>query len=126
MQKIDAVSGDLRIRIQSEDSDAAALWRRALRHLIEEADVHGWEKANLEYGDEPLTRERYCFDVLLSLATAYKAETDLYKPDTNPTKDQPEPLGEVLTAVLSRLEEAGFLGELVLPPIEDESDLFGT
>ena len=127
MQKVDIISGDLRIRMQSEDADGTALWKRTVRHLIVEADIHGWEKSGLEYADDSSVLERYCCDVLLSLATAYKFEADLYKPDSDPTKDQPEALGTVLTRIVARLEEAGCLGESVHSAAEDDDgDLFDT
>jgi hypothetical protein len=94
--------------------------------LIEGADIHGWDKAAIEYGDEASALERFCFDVLFSLAGVYKAEADLYKPDTNPTKDQPEPLAAVLTAIVNRLAEAGYLNEAVFSPEEEDHGLFGT
>jgi len=126
MQKIEISSGDLRMRIQSEDAEASTMWKRALQHLIEEADIHGWDKVAIEYGDEATALERFCFDVLFSLAAVYKAEVDSYKADSDPTKDQPEPLATVLTALLAKLEEAGYLIEPVLPPEEEEHGLFRT
>ena len=102
------------------------MWKRALQHLIEEADIHGWDKVAIEYGDEATALERFCFDVLFSLAAVYKAEVDSYKADSDPTKDQPEPLATVLTALLAKLEEAGYLIEPVLPPEEEEHGLFRT
>ena len=126
MQKIEVWSGDLRMRIQSEDVERITLWKRSLQHLIEEADIHGWDKAAIEYGDEATALELFCFDVLLPLARVYKAESDLYKPDSDPTKDQPEPLATVLTAMVNRLEEAGYLIEPVFPPEEEDHGLFGT
>lgn len=126
MQKIITSAGDLCIRIKSADVEASTLWRRALQHLIEGADIHGWDKAAIEYGDEASALEHFCFDVLFSLAAVYKAEADLYKPDVDPTKDQPESLGVVLTAIVNRLEEAGYLNEAVFPPEEEEHGLFGT
>jgi hypothetical protein len=125
MQKIETSSGDLRMRIQSEDAEGITLWKRSLQHLIEEADIHGWDKATIEYGDEATALERFCFDVLFSLAAVFKAEADLYKPDSDPTKDQPEPLATVLTAMFNRLEEAGYLIEPVFPPEEEDHGLFG-
>jgi hypothetical protein len=125
IQKMEFVSGDLRMRIQSEEAEGRTLWKRAIQHLIAEADIHGWDKAALEYGDEPAALERFCFDVLFSLAAVYKSEADLYKPDSDPTKDQPERLGTVLAAITDRLEEGGFLGERVFPPAEEDHGIFG-
>jgi hypothetical protein len=125
VQKIEIVSGDLRMRIQSVDAEGRALWKRALEYLITQADIHAWDKAAFEYGDEPAALECFCFDVLFSLAAVYKAEADLYKPDSDPTKDQPERLGNVLAVITKRLEERGLLTEGVFPPAEEEHGLFG-
>lgn len=124
--KITTSSEDLCVRITSADAERGTLWRRALQHLIEGADIHGWDKAAIEYGDEASALDRLCFDVLFSLAAVFKAEADLYKPDSDPTKDQPEPLAAVLTAIINRLGGAGYLIEAVFPPEEEDDGLFGT
>jgi hypothetical protein len=108
--------GDLCISLRDESEESArTLYARALTYLIEEADIHGWEKEAIEEGGDPRALEHFCCDVLAALARSYTWEADLYKPDGDPTKDAPQSLGDVLREVTARLKEADMLDLTIVP-----------
>jgi hypothetical protein len=121
MSKIDMYAGGLHILIEGEEEVAGRdLYTRAVTQLILEATIHSWEK---DAGDgEDLVLPRFCSEVLAALAQSYKYEADLYKADDDPTRDAPQPLREVLAALVARVEEAGLLDRLILPG-GDEDDV---
>jgi hypothetical protein len=109
-------AGDLCIRLRDKSEESGrSLYARALTYLIEQADIHGWEKEAIEEGGDPRALEHFCSDVLAALARSYKWEADLYKPDGDPTKNAPQSLGDVLREVTARLKEADMLDLIIVP-----------
>lgn len=118
---IELYSDDLEISIRGESDHffRRDLYERAVTHLIEEADIHGWGKDDVENGGDYTALEDFCLSVLTALAGRYKFEADMYKPDGDSTKDAPQSLGAVMDELLRRLKEIGHLDTMIVPPEED-------
>lgn len=109
------------VRDCSEGKIKDDLYMRTLTYLIDEASLHTWGKNASAKGDDYSSATvKFCHDVLASLASRYKAEADLSKPDGDPTKDRPQPLRDVLNEVLSMLNESGHMETVIYPPEEDD------
>jgi hypothetical protein len=69
MSSIELWSDDLHILIRADsEEDGKSLYARAVSHLVREADIHGWDKQEVEYGGDDHVLERFCSDVLAAVA----------------------------------------------------------
>lgn len=92
------------------------LYTEAVVSLIEEADIHGWEKHNVEQGGREDTLAEFCAAVLTAVTRVYADEAIL------PSDEQAElpafgrvflpgkkPLHEILLEMVEHLRDQGYL-----------------
>jgi hypothetical protein len=105
MSKITIEHDDIRISIKgdSEHFFCQDLYTRAVMLLINEADVHGWQKHNIEHG---LSSESL-FDFSVAVLVAL---TRLWMDDgVPPLGDISKPVHEILNEMIGDLRKNGYL-----------------
>src|SRR6185295_2537970 len=96
------------------------LYTKAAVSLIEEADIHGWEKHNLEHGGGENTLAEFCSAILSALTRVYADEA------ISPYDEQAElpqigriylpgnkPLHEIVLEMVEYLRNQGYLNDEV-------------
>jgi hypothetical protein len=122
MSKITIHHNDIEITIEGPSNHffGQDLYTEAVVSLIEEADIHGWEKHNLEQGGREDTFAEFCAAILTALTRVYADEAIL------PSDEQAElpPLGrvflpgkkqvhEILLEMVEHLRDQGYLNREV-------------
>ena len=113
---------DIRVTIEGESEHFFCndLYTGAIVSLIEQADVHGWEKHDDLYGSNENTLDRFCAVILQAIARVYANETDVGDGESEQIPlvgsvllPKGTPVHEILSGMVVNLRESGFLNEEV-------------
>jgi hypothetical protein len=136
MTEIRMSANDIEITIKGEsehffDQD---LFTKAVVTLIEQADIHGWEKHNAERGRNPNALGDFCAAVLTAVAHLYVRESPVpedYEPAEVQLSDSAyvpprKHAHEILTGLIEDLRESDYLNEEVTSDYSEDDDDFFT
>ena len=113
---------DIRITIEGESEHffCKDLYTNAVVSLIEEADIHGWEKHDGSHGSNEDALSTFCTAILQAIARVYADETDVGDGESgkipllgNVLLPKSTPVHEILLGMIVSLRENGYLnGEI--------------
>jgi hypothetical protein len=118
MGEITIEHSDIQITIsgESEHFFGKDLHTKAVATLIEEADIHGWEKHESSQGTNEDVLGTFCAAVLEAIARVYAEETDVGDGESrnipligNVSLPKNTPIHEILTEMINSLRQSGFL-----------------
>jgi hypothetical protein len=109
---------DIKIRIEGESEHffAQDLHTKAVVALIEQADVHRWEKHNQEHGSNEDALGEFCAAILVTVTRLYADEANL--PSDEQTElpsigqvsiPQSKPVHDILPDIIKHLRDSGYL-----------------
>lgn len=111
---------DIRITIKGESKHffCKDLYTNAVVSLIEEADIHGWEKHDISHGSNEDALSNFCAAILKAIARVYADETDVGDGESgkipllgNISLPKSTPVHEILLGMIGSLREYGYLND---------------